>query len=339
MEPGLDDSQTDAQVLTSPLRSVRFSDCIQVLPTDEGEADHYDVEVRWFSVCIMCLYDPLISRHCKIHSAMLDYSFTFYYLSDQSTTNPIIVTTMTQQAEIALFREDSKLTMRTLQACGGQESQLDNHIYCLRGLEKMRLKRPPHNFVKNVLALQAEHKKAGICDPISLRLFSIACGKWARKRALQLGAEDEYDAYQIFMEGLRKPPETYSDEEDEDNDLDYYGEEEEELGFCIPGEDFLDDDYDYDDNVNQDRSEYGGLDAIDFGNNYPKQKAKPHHPSQPVFDRTVGKASMADESVTEHTMEETDCDEEDDQDVNDARNVDRKELEARYSVVQDAAAL
>jgi hypothetical protein len=148
-------------------------------------------------------------------------------------------------------------------------SDLDQDEYCLRGLEKKMLNKLPPNFVKRVLALQAKQWQCGIKDPgTGLQLFSEACSKWARKRATQLAAEDEFDAYQIFMAGLRKQ-ESYNvndddDEEDEDEfDADYYANEE--FDFCTEGE-FVHDVFDYNKykhDSTEDETEYGDPDDYD----------------------------------------------------------------------------
>jgi hypothetical protein len=133
------------------------------------------------------------------------------------------------------------------------------------------LNKPPPNFVKRVLALQAKQRQCGVKDPdTGLQLFSEACSKWARKRVTQVAAEDEFAAYQIFMAGLRKQ-DSYNvnddddddDEEDDDFDTDYY--EDEEFDFCTEGE-FVHDVFDYNKykhDTTEDETEYGDSDDYD----------------------------------------------------------------------------
>ena len=138
-----------------------------------------------------------------------------------------------------------------MNACGGDESKLGEEEYCLRGLEKKMLKRPPPNFVRSLLRLQDHQRRTGKggLDELttSLQLFSIASSKWARKRSLQLAAEDEYDAYHIFMAGLhqygnaQKDGDHNNDDDDDDDVDDDYGSDEEDdfAAFCEgEGEDF-----------------------------------------------------------------------------------------------------
>ncbi|CAB9522612.1 expressed unknown protein [Seminavis robusta] len=167
--------------------------------------------------------------------------------------------------EVASFRED---TIRIVQAvrANQQQAQAEEEELCTRGLEKKLLQRPPPNFVKRVLALQAKQRRSGIKNPATgLQLFSEACSKWARKRAVQLAAEDEFEAYQIFMAGLRKQ-ESYNvnddddDEDDDDFDADYYGDEE--FDFCTEGE-FVHDVYDYKHDPTEDETEYDDSDVYD----------------------------------------------------------------------------
>jgi len=150
--------------------------------------------------------------------------------------------------------------VQALNALGGDDSQFEEDDRdSLRGLEKKFLKRPPPNFVRSLLRLQAYHhhhqqqhskyKHGGGSDlSTSLQLFSIASSKWARKRALQLAAEDEYDAYHdayhIFMAGLRQygSAKDGSAEEEEDDDLsdneDDFADfcEDEDFDFCTEGD-------------------------------------------------------------------------------------------------------
>jgi len=190
---------------------------------------------------------------------------------------------LSQQAEIASFREDAIRTVQAANACNNndhteldQQREQQQEEHCLRGLEKKMLKRPPPNFVKQLLALQKYQKQRrrktrsrspgrigrGKIDnssddlATSLQLFSIACSKWARKRAIQLAAEDEFDAYHIFMEGLRKPQQkqhqpynnAHQDNSDDDNqsddDEDGDFDADEEFDFCTEG-DFVNEIYDY----------------------------------------------------------------------------------------------
>lgn len=126
------------------------------------------------------------------------------------------------------------------------------------------LKRPPPNFVKRVLRLQTHQKRSGSDKTTtSLQLFSEACSKWARKRAVQLAAEDEYEAYQIFMAELRgqqqydhEGDDLYSGEEDDE----YY--EEGDFDFCTES-DFVNDIYDYKHDHTEDETEFDDSDAFD----------------------------------------------------------------------------
>lgn len=165
--------------------------------------------------------------------------------------------------DIASFRTD---TLRTVQAQRALEKEeggqtLNEEEFCLRGLEQKLLKRPPPNFVKRVLRLQAKQKRSAIKDPATgLQLFSEACSKWARKRAIQLAAEDEFAAYQIFMSGLRKPQyDKEGDDSDDDDDEDYY--EDEEFDFCTEG-DFVNDIYDYKHDHTEDETEFDDSDGV-----------------------------------------------------------------------------
>ena len=156
-------------------------------------------------------------------------------------TGPPTYSIKQQQAEIASFRENAIRTVQALNACDGDESELDQEEACLRGLEKKMLKRPPPNFVRSLLRLQAHQRKTGKGDlTTSLQLFSIASSKWARKRAIQLAAEDEYDAYHIFMAGLKQYGNVQNDNDDEENDDDddYHSDEEDDFAAFCDGEDF-----------------------------------------------------------------------------------------------------
>lgn len=118
------------------------------------------------------------------------------------------------------------------------------------------LKRPPPNFVRSLLRLQDHQRRTGKggVDQLatSLQLFSIASSKWARKRALQLGAEDEYDAYHIFMAGLHQygNDQMHGEKEDDYNDYDSYEEddfaafcEDEDFDFCTESDFVTESDY------------------------------------------------------------------------------------------------
>ena len=146
-----------------------------------------------------------------------------------------------------------------MNACGGDETKLEEEDYCLRGLEKKMLKRPPPNFVRSLLRLQDHQRRTGKggMDELttSLQLFSIASSKWARKRSLQLGAEDEYDAYHIFMAGLHQYGNAQNDGDHDDNDDvdDQYDSDEEDdfaafcedeaFDFCTEGDFVAESDY------------------------------------------------------------------------------------------------
>lgn len=167
------------------------------------------------------------------------------------------------QTEIASFRDDAIRTVQALNACGGDESELDADETCLRGLEKKMLKRPPPNFVRSLLRLQAHQRRTtnneskGELIATSLQLFSIASSKWARKRALQLAGQDEYDAYRIFMAGLKQygnandnDDADSNDDDDDDYDSDeeddfaaFCDGEEEEFDFCTEGNFVTESDY------------------------------------------------------------------------------------------------
>ena len=173
---------------------------------------------------------------------------------------------------------------------GGEENSelLDPDHFCLRGLEKKMLKRPPPNHVKNVLALQAHQKRSGKGDlATTLQLFSIACSKWARKRAIQLAAEDEYDAYHIFMAGLRKPShenQNNSNNNANDDDDDYDCDDKADL-------EEHDDDCDYDD----DDQEFDFCTESDFVNSIYDYK----HKHDPTEDETEYDDSYYDEDYSE----------------------------------------
>jgi hypothetical protein len=173
-----------------------------------------------------------------------------------------------QQTEISSFRDNAIRIVHSVRA-SQDASGLDQEEFCLRGLEKKMLKKPPPNFVKRVLALQAKQRQSAIKDPATgLQLFSEACSKWAKKRATQLAAEDEFEAYQIFMAGLRKQ-DSYNvnddddDDEEDDFDADYYADEE--FDFCTEGE-FVHDVFDYNKykhDPTEDETEYGDSDDFD----------------------------------------------------------------------------
>ena len=165
-----------------------------------------------------------------------------------------------QQDDIASFRDDAIRTVQAVHACEKGGEPLDEDQYCARGLEQKLLKRPPPNFVKRVLRLQAKLRRSGFGDSAtSLQLFSEACSKWARKRAVQLAAEDEFDAYQIFMAGLRGQQQ-YDHEGDEFDEDDEYCEDD--FDFCTES-DFVNDIYDYKHDVTEDETEFDDSDAYD----------------------------------------------------------------------------
>ena len=167
-----------------------------------------------------------------------------------------------QQDDIASFRNETLRTVQAVRAFEKGGEPINEEEMCLRGLEQKMLKRPPPNFVKRVLRLQAKQRQKNMRDQSTgLQLFSEACSKWARKRAMQLAAEDEHEAYCIFMEGLRTQ-QHYDHEGDEldEDDCEYY--EDEEFDFCTEGG-FVNDIYDYKHDHTEDETEFDDSDAYD----------------------------------------------------------------------------
>jgi hypothetical protein len=106
--------------------------------------------------------------------------------------------------DLSLVRKATRLTLKELEKKGGDASELDSSIHCLRGLDRQlcykdrtcqkRRHDIQRNFVLSVLEQQYSNQLMGVSDPGGLGMFARACSKWSKDRAVAQAAEDARDA-------------------------------------------------------------------------------------------------------------------------------------------------
>jgi len=130
-----------------------------------------------------------------------------------------------QANDLAVFRADTKCTIRALRKAGEDTKSLDPEVYCLRGLEEYfksggtkERKQQIARLVNGILEEQWRQREIGVFDPLLLSTLASACSQPSKHKALILGTKDAKEA-RLVQDPASRAYRTAVEEEEKEEKL------------------------------------------------------------------------------------------------------------------------